>query len=98
HYISESANENFTNLELDYRLNSDSDPNQYYSRSDHYNFAQYGIPVIFYFNGTHEDYHEPTDTAEKINYPLLRKRTVLIFATAWYIANNEKRIEVDQDS
>ena len=86
HYISESANENFTNLELDYRLNSDSDPNQYYSRSDHYNFAQYGIPVIFYFNGTHEDYHEPTDTAEKINYPLLRKRTVLIFATAWYLS------------
>lgn len=98
HYISESANENFTNLELDYRLNSDSDPNQYYSRSDHYNFAQHDIPVIFYFNGTHQDYHEPTDTAEKINYPLLRKRTVLIFATAWYIANNEKRIEVDQDS
>ncbi|WP_040250089.1 M28 family peptidase [Psychroserpens mesophilus] len=98
HYISESANKNFAKLELDYRLNSDSDPNQYYSRSDHYNFAQQGIPVIFYFSGTHDDYHEPTDTAEKINYPLLRKRTVLIFATAWYIANNEKRIEVDQDS
>lgn len=98
HYISESANENFTKLELDYRLNSTSDPNQYYSRSDHYNFAQNGVPVIFYFNGTHEDYHEPTDTADKINYPLLQKRTKLIFATAWYLANNEKRIEVDIDS
>lgn len=98
HYISESANENFTNLELDYRLNSDSDPNQYYSRSDHYHFANKGIPVIFYFSGTHEDYHEPTDTAEKINYPLLEKRTRLIFTTAWYIANNEKRISVDKDS
>ncbi len=98
HYISESANENFTQLELDYRLNSDSDPNQYYSRSDHYNFAQNGIPVIFYFSGTHDDYHEPTDTAEKINYPLLQKRTKLIFTTAWYIANNEKRIKVDLDS
>jgi len=98
HYISESANENFTKLELDYRLNSNSDPNQYYSRSDHYNFAQNGIPVIFYFNGTHDDYHEPTDTAEKINYPLLQKRTKLIFTTAWYLANNLKRIEVDLDS
>ncbi|WP_431136893.1 M28 family metallopeptidase [Psychroserpens mesophilus] len=98
HYISESANDHFTKLELDYRLNSDSDPNQYYSRSDHYNFAQHGVPVIFYFNGTHDDYHEPTDTAEKINYLLLQKRTKLIFTTAWYIANNEKRIEVDLDS
>lgn len=98
HYISESANDQFTQLELDYSLNSDSDPNQYYSRSDHYNFAQKGIPVIFYFSGTHEDYHEPTDTPEKINYPLLQIRTKLIFTTAWYILNNEKRIEVDQDS
>lgn len=98
HYISESANKHFTNLELDYRLNSNSDPNQYYSRSDHYNFAQNGIPVIFYFNGTHDDYHEPTDTAEKINYPLLQKRTKLIFTTAWYIVNNKNRIKVDLDS
>ncbi|MCB0383361.1 MAG: M28 family peptidase [Psychroserpens sp.] len=98
HFISESANEHFTNLELDYSLNSDSDPNQYYSRSDHYNFAQENIPVIFYFSGTHEDYHEPTDTPEKINYPVLQIRTKLIFTTAWYIANSDKRIEVDQDS
>jgi len=96
HYISEAANNNFTNLELDYKLNNDNDPNQYYSRSDHYNFAKKGIPVIFYFNGTHEDYHEITDTPDKINYPLLEKRTKLIFATAWYLANAEHRIVVDQ--
>ncbi|WP_299228974.1 M28 family peptidase [uncultured Psychroserpens sp.] len=95
HYISEAANDNFTNLELDYRLNSNNDPNQYYTRSDHYNFAQEGVPVIFYFNGTHDDYHEPTDTADKLNYPLLQKRTQLIFSTAWYIANSDKRLEVD---
>lgn len=98
HYISEMANSEFTNLELDYKLNSDSDPNRYYYRSDHYNFAQKGVPVIFYFNGEHEDYHETTDTAEKINYPLLEKRTKLIFATAWYLANSDTRIEVDVDA
>jgi Zn-dependent M28 family amino/carboxypeptidase len=98
HYISEAANSKFTNLELDYKLNSDSDPNRYYYRSDHYNFAQKGVPVIFYFNGEHEDYHQPTDTPEKINYTLLEKRTKLIFATAWYLANSEKRIVVDLDS
>lgn len=96
HYISEEANEQFTNLELDYKLNKDNDPNRYYYRSDHYNFAQKGVPVIFYFNGEHEDYHEPTDTPEKINYPILEKRTKLIFATAWYLANSKDRIVVDK--
>ena len=55
------------------------------------------IPVIFYFSGTHEDYHQPTDTAEKIRYDLLTKRTRLIFHTAWEIANMDERIEVDQN-
>ena len=98
HYISEEANKQFINLHLDYDLNKENDPNRYYYRSDHYNFAQKGVPVIFYFNGEHEDYHEPTDTPDKINYPLLEKRTRLIFATAWYLANSENRIIVDKDS
>ncbi|WP_047545664.1 M28 family metallopeptidase [Psychroserpens sp. Hel_I_66] len=97
HYISEEANKKFTNLSLDYKLNSDNDPNRYYYRSDHYNFAQKGVPVIFYFNGEHEDYHQPTDTPEKIDYELLKKRTWLIFSTAWYLANSDQRIMVDQD-
>ncbi len=93
HYISEVANNEFTQLELDYKYNLENDTNRYYYRSDHYNFAQKGVPVIFYFNGEHEDYHRPSDTADKINYPLLEKRTKLIFTTAWYIANAEKRLE-----
>ena len=92
HYVSETANKTFTNLELDYKLNDENDINQYYYRSDHYNFAQKGIPVIFYFSGEHEDYHLPTDTPEKINYSLLEKRTKLIFSTAWYLANSDTRI------
>lgn len=96
HYISEAANSQFTNLILDYKYNSENDPNRYYYRSDHYNFAFKNIPVIFYFNGEHKDYHKPTDTADKINYPLLRKRTQLIFATAWYLANDEQRLTIDK--
>ncbi|MEZ4803516.1 MAG: M28 family metallopeptidase [Gelidibacter sp.] len=92
HYISETANSDFTHLELDYKYNAENDPNRYYSRSDHYNFAQYGIPVIFYFNGEHDDYHQPTDTPDKINYSLLEKRTKLIFTTAWYVANSNTRL------
>jgi len=95
HNISEKINSTYTQLKLDYKYNDDKDPNRFYYRSDHYNFAKNNIPVIFYFNGVHEDYHEPTDTADKINYPLLEKRTKLIFHTAWELANREKRVSVN---
>ena len=54
-----------------------------------------GIPIIFYFNGVHEDYHRPTDTIEKIEFELMTKRAQLVFHTAWVLANREQRIIVD---
>lgn len=95
HMISEKANAKYTQLELDYTYNDDNDPNRFYYRSDHYNFAKNGIPVIFYFNGVHEDYHDIGDTADKIDYDLLAKRSQLVFYTAWEIANSEERLSVD---
>ena len=95
HRISEKANEETLDLELDYKYNAKSDPNRFYYRSDHYNFAKHDIPVIFYFNGTHADYHQPTDTADKLNYDLLEKRTRLIFYTAWKLANRESKPALD---
>ena len=95
HNISEAINDKFTQIDLDYTYNDENDPNRFYYRSDHYNFAKNNIPVIFYFNGTHEDYHQPSDTPDKINYDLLAKRTKLIFYTAWEIANREQRIQLD---
>lgn len=96
HYISEAVNKSFFNLELNYKYNEENENNRYYYRSDHYNFAKENIPVIFYFNGEHDDYHEVSDTPDKINYQLLEKRTRLIFATAWQLANQDKRIVVDK--
>jgi len=96
HDLSENVNEKYTNLELDYTYNDDDDPNRFYYRSDHYNFAKNNIPVIFYFNGTHEDYHKHTDTPDKIEYELMAKRSKLIFLTAWEIANREERITADK--
>ncbi|MFZ2284052.1 MAG: M28 family metallopeptidase [Lutibacter sp.] len=96
HNLSEEMNNKFTKLDLDYTYNLDSDPNRFYYRSDHYNFAKNNIPVIFYFNGTHENYHRISDTPDKINYELLAKRTQLVFYTAWEIANRENRILVDK--
>ncbi len=98
HELSEEVNEEFTQLELDYTYNDENDPNRFYYRSDHYNFAKNNIPIIFYFNGTHEDYHRPTDTPDKINYDLLEKRAQLIFHTAWELANRDTRVVVDKVS
>ncbi|MGK7395045.1 MAG: M28 family metallopeptidase [Candidatus Cyclobacteriaceae bacterium M3_2C_046] len=95
HELSEKANKTYTQLNLDYTYNADNDPNRYYYRSDHYNFAKNNIPVIFYFNGTHKDYHQPGDTPEKINYQLLKHRTELVFHTAWELVNQEDKIELD---
>lgn len=96
HDLSEDVNKRYTNLELDYTYNDDNDPNRFYYRSDHYNFAKNNIPVIFYFNGTHADYHKPTDTPDKIEYELMTKRVQLIFLTAWEVANREGRITADK--
>jgi Zn-dependent M28 family amino/carboxypeptidase len=97
HRISEEVNTKYTNLELDYKYNDLNDPNRFYYRSDHYNFAKKGIPAIFYFNGVHDDYHKATDTPDKIDYPQLTKRTKLAFALAWELANCEEKPKVDKD-
>ncbi|WP_179346500.1 M28 family metallopeptidase [Winogradskyella ursingii] len=96
HNISEEVNKKYTNVELDYTYNDENDPNRFYYRSDHYNFAKNNVPVIFYFNGTHADYHKPSDTPDKIEYDLLENRTRLVFHTAWEIANRDERIVVDK--
>ncbi|KFF23549.1 M28 family metallopeptidase [Chryseobacterium vrystaatense] len=94
--INEAANKKTSNLELNYKYDDPADPEQLYYRSDHYNFAKNNVPVAFFFDGIHEDYHKPTDDREKIDYPLLEKRTQLVFATAWEIANRAERIVVDK--
>ena len=96
HNVSEAMNKKYTNIDLDYKYNDENDPNRFYYRSDHYNFAKHNIPIIFYFNGTHADYHRPTDTPDKINYEMLENRARLVFHTAWEIANRENRIVVDK--
>ena len=95
HQINEKANSTYTKLELDYTYNDENDPNRFYYRSDHYNFAKNSIPVIFYFTGVHEDYHKPTDTVDKIMFNKTEKIVRLIFHTAWELANRDERIKVD---
>ena len=96
HNLSEAVNKKYLNINLDYKYNDKNDPNRFYYRSDHYNFAKNNVPIIFYFNGTHADYHKPSDTPDKINYQLLENRTRLVFHTAWEVANMDTRIVADK--
>ncbi len=97
HKINEQANKTYTGLELDYTFNDEKDKNRFYYRSDHYNFAKKGIPVIFYFNGVHADYHKETDEVQKIDFVKMEKITRLVFFTAWELANRKDRIVVDSN-
>ena len=96
HEVSEFANESYTELALDYTYNAPDDPNRFYYRSDHYNFAKNNIPVIFYFTGVHEDYHKPGDDSHKIMFPKMAEIGKLVFHTAWHVANMDKRPTVDR--
>ncbi len=96
HQLSEKTNAAFTKLNFDYTYNDENHPTNLYKRSDHWNFAKNGIPIIFYFDGIHEDYHKPSDEVSKIDFNLLAKRAQCVFYTAWEIANRDQRIVVDK--
>jgi hypothetical protein len=95
--ICESVNKTYLNLNLDYKFNDRKDPNRFYYRSDHYNFAKHNIPSVFLFNGVHEDYHQATDEVSKIEFDALTKRAQLAFVMAWELANRKNRPMVDKD-
>jgi hypothetical protein len=90
-------NKKHVGLELDFRFNDPNDPNRFYYRSDHYNFAKFGIPVAFFFNGVHDDYHMPGDEVDKIEFDQIQKVGRLVFYMAWEIANREQRLVVDSN-
>jgi hypothetical protein len=93
--INEGANKLYTQLEFDYKYDDPNDEERIYYRSDHYNFARKGVPILFFFDGIHEDYHKTSDTVDKINFDLYTKRIQMIFHTAWIIANRDKMLVRD---
>lgn len=95
HDVLESTNAECCEVKLDFKYNDPNDPLRLYYRSDHYSFVKKGIPAIFYFTGLHADYHQPSDTPDKVDYNKLESISRLIFSTAWELANRDKRIVVD---
>jgi hypothetical protein len=91
-----AVNKSFLNITYDTRYDDPKDPNRFFYRSDHYNYAKKGIPIIFYFDGVHEDYHRAGDSADKIDYQKMEKVTRTIYMTLWEIANRPARLKVDK--
>jgi hypothetical protein len=94
--INERNNKTYTQLDFDYVYNDEKHPDRLYYRSDHWNFAKNNVPIIFYFDGIHEDYHKVSDEVSKIDFDLMVKRDKAVFFTAWELANRENRIAVDK--
>jgi Zn-dependent M28 family amino/carboxypeptidase len=94
--INEGINNKYTKLVLDYKFDDPNDPHKIYFRSDHYNFARKGVPILFFYDGMLQaDYHKTSDTIEKITWPLYEKRVRMIFNTAWEIANRDGMLKRD---
>jgi Zn-dependent M28 family amino/carboxypeptidase len=94
--LSERVNRNYLNLAFNYKYDDPADPERFFFRSDHYNYAQHGIPIIFYFDGVHEDYHRPGDEVSKIDFQKMQKVTRTIYLTMRELANAPQRPRVDK--
>lgn len=94
--LNESVNASLHNMRMNYKFDDPKDPNRLFYRSDHYNYAKRGVPIVFYFDGIHEDYHRVTDEVSRIDFQKLAKVTRTIYALGWRIANLPKRIVVDK--
>ena len=94
--IVDAVNKSFLNLTFDRRYDDPGDPNRFFFRSDHFNYARKGIPIIFFFDGVHEDYHQPGDSPDKIDYQKMEKIVRTIYMTMWEVANRSVRPKVDK--
>ena len=94
--LSEAVNKSYLNLSFNYLYDNPKDPNRFFFRSDHFNYARKGIPIIFYFDGEHEDYHKPTDSPDKIDYQKMEKVARTIYVMLLELANAKTRPKVDR--
>ena len=94
--VTDSVNKSFLNMTYNFRYDDPADPNRFFFRSDHFNYAAKGIPIVFWFDGVHEDYHQPGDTADKIDYQKMERVTRTIFLTMWELADSKTRPAIDK--
>jgi len=94
--LNERVNREYLNLKYNYHYDEPNDPERLFYRSDHFNYAKHGVPIIFYFDGVHEDYHRPGDSPDKIDYQKMQKVARTVFILASELANAPARPVVDK--
>lgn len=94
--ITKGTNNAFLNLGYNYKYDDPKDTERFFFRSDHFHYAQNGIPIAFWFDGVHEDYHQPSDHADKIDYVKMEKVTRTIFLTMWELSDLRQRPQIDK--
>ena len=94
--VTKGTNDAFLKLAYDYKYDDPKDPNRFFFRSDHFNYAVNGIPIVFWFDGVHEDYHQPGDSPDKIDYQKMEKVTRTIFLTLWELTDLKERPAIDK--
>jgi hypothetical protein len=94
----ETVNKQYLNLTYDYRYDDPLDPNRFFFRSDHYNYARKGIPIAFFFDGEHEDYHRPGDSVDKIDFKKMQNVARTIYLTLWELANRPARPTIERSN
>jgi len=94
--ILETVNKSYLNLGFNKRYDDPNDPERFFYRSDHYNYAKKGIPIIFFFDGVHEDYHHAGDSADKIDYQKMEKVARTVYMMLWEVATRPTRPKVDK--
>ena len=91
--LTDAVNKSYLNLQFDFRYD---DPNRFFFRSDHYNYARKGIPIVFFFDGVHEDYHRPGDEPQKIDYVKMQNVARTVYLMLWEVCNRATRVKVDK--
>ena len=94
--ITKGTNNAYLKMDYNYKYDDPKDPNRFFFRSDHFHYAQNGIPITFWFDGVHEDYHQPSDTADKIDYQKMEKVARTIFLTMWELTDLKERPKIDK--
>jgi Zn-dependent M28 family amino/carboxypeptidase len=94
--LTDTVNKDYLNIAFNYRYDDPTDPNRFFFRSDHYNYAKKGIPIVFFFDGVHEDYHQPGDEVQKIDFQKMEKVTRTVYMLLWEVANRATRPKVDK--
>jgi Zn-dependent M28 family amino/carboxypeptidase len=94
--ITKGTNNAYLKVDYNYKYDDPNDTERFFFRSDHFYYAQNGIPIVFWFDGVHEDYHQPEDHPDKIDYQKMEKVTRTIFLTMWELTDLKERPKVDK--